>query len=216
MAKIPNWSDDYWLLLLQLYLSKPVGIKPMYSKALVDLAVELHIHPKLLFNKQCQIATLQTPRIERIWERYGRSPQRLARAARLLREMKVYGNADMFYEGVELNESFEKDFKPVEPGSPWSPVALILVLDLYFRLTPNTMVTETPEVQELAALLKVKAVDVVEVMDIFQRLDPYLNRRDVMLSGLVGPCSDVWRRYGNADVDKLVAYANELKVYFEN
>lgn len=215
MTKTSNWSDDYWLLLLQLYLRKPVGVKPMYSRALVDLSLELHIHPKVLFNKQCQIATLQTPRIERIWERYANNPRRLKRAVSLLRQMAGYGNAELFYDGVEVNESFEKDFKPVEPGSPWTPVALVMVLDLYFRLTPNTMVTETPEVQELARLLKVKAVDVVEVMDIYQRLDPYLNRRDVMFNSLLGPCSDVWRRYGNSDVDRLAAYARELKDFFE-
>ena len=29
MAKIANWSDDYWLLLLQAYLQKPEGVKPV-------------------------------------------------------------------------------------------------------------------------------------------------------------------------------------------
>jgi len=53
------------------------------------------------------------------------------------------------------------------------------------------------------------------VMDIYQRLDPYLNRRDVMFNSLLGPCSDVWRRYGNSDVDRLAAYARELKDFFE-
>ena len=68
MTKTSNWSDDYWLLLLQLYLRKPVGMKPLYSRSMVDLALELHIHPRVLFNKMCQIATLETPRLERIWQ----------------------------------------------------------------------------------------------------------------------------------------------------
>ena len=88
MGKSSNWSDDYWLLLLQLYLRKPVGVKPVYSRAMVGLAMELHIHPQVLFGKLCQIATLQTPRIERIWECYSDNPRRLNRAVRLLREMK--------------------------------------------------------------------------------------------------------------------------------
>ena len=212
--KSSNWSDDYWLLLLQLYLRKPVGVKPVYSRAMVGLAMELHIHPQVLFGKLCQIATLQTPRIERIWERYGDNPRRLNRAVRLLREMKGYGHADEFYEGVEVNESFEKDFKPVADDSTWTPVALILVLDLYFRLTPNTMVPETPEIQELSRLLKVRAADVVEVMDIYQHIDPYLNRRDVLFNSLLGPCSEVWRRYGNSDTERLAALADELKEYY--
>lgn len=214
MGKSSNWSDDYWLLLLQLYLRKPVGVKPVYSRAMVGLAMELHIHPQVLFGKLCQIATLQTPRIERIWERYSDNPRRLNRAVRLLREMKGYGHADEFYEGVEVNESFEKDFKPVDDNSPWTPVALILALDLYFRLTPNTMVPETPEIQELARLLKVRIADLVEVMDIYQHLDPYLNRRDVLFNSLLGPCSEVWRRYGNSDTERLAALADELKEYY--
>ena len=149
MARTSNWSDDYWLLLLQLYLRKPVGIKPMYSRAMVELAMELHIAPQILFSRMGQLAALQTPRIERIWEQYGDNPRRLSRAVRLLRDMKGYGNADDFYEGVEVNESFEKDFRPVSPDSSWTPVALILILDLYFRLTPQTMVAATPEIQEL-------------------------------------------------------------------
>ncbi len=214
MGKSSNWSDDYWLLLLQLYLRKPVGVKPVYSRAMVGLAMELHIHPQVLFGKLCQIATLETPRIERIWERYGDNPRRLNRAVRLLREMKGYGHADEFYEGVEVNESFEKDFKPVADDSPWTPVALVLVLDLYFRLTPNTMVSETPEIQELSRLLKVRAAEVVEVMDVYQHIDPYLNRRDVLFNSLLGPCSEVWRRYGNSDMERLAALADELKEYY--
>ena len=26
------WQDEYWLLLMQLYLKKPEGVKPLYSK----------------------------------------------------------------------------------------------------------------------------------------------------------------------------------------
>ncbi|MBQ2128350.1 MAG: hypothetical protein II429_04400 [Prevotella sp.] len=214
MTNLTNWNDDYWLLLLQLYLLKPKGLKPMYSKPMVELAMELHIHPKVLFSKMCQLTTLQTPRIERIWQQYGQNPTRLRRAVSLLRQMKGYGDAEAFYEGVEIRESFEKDFKPVAPGSPWTPVSLTLVLDLYFRLTPNTMVTETPEVRELARLLKVRATDVVEVMEIFQRIDPYLNRNDVMFSDLLGPCSEVWHRHGSDDLEQLASYAKELKEYY--
>lgn len=214
MTKTLNWSDDYWLLLLQLYLRKPMGIKPMYSRSVVELAMELHIHPRVLFNRMCQIATLETPRLERIWQQYAENPRRLSRAVSRLRNMKGYGNADEFYEGVELNESFEKDFKPVAPDTTLTPVALILVLDLYFRLTPQTMVTETPEVQEMARLLKVRSAEVVEVLDVYQRLDPYLNRNDVLFNSLLGPCSDIWQRYGNSDLERLAALGKELREFY--
>ncbi len=214
MTKTSNWSDDYWLMLLQLYLAKPVGLKPVYSRPMVDLALELHVHPQVLASRMSQLAAFQTPRIERLWDQYADHPEKLKRVVRLMREMKGYGNATEFYDGVALNESFEKDFKPVAPGSPWTPVALILVLDLYFRLTPQTMVKETPEVQEMARLVKIPVAEVVEVLDIYQHLDPYLNRHDVMLSPMTEPCFDVWHRYGNSDVERLAAYAKELTEYF--
>ena len=215
MAKDSKWQDEYWLLLMQIYLQKPVGIKPMYSRAMVDLSLELHIAPERLFNKMCQIANLETPRVEHIWEVYGNNPRKLARAVRLFREMKGFNNSDAFYDGVELNESFERDFRPLEEDERFTPVMLILILDLYFRLTPQTMVAETPEVQELARLIKLKAADVVEVMEVMQYCDPYLNRRGVIFHPLMIPCQDFWRRFGNTDVEALASYAKQLKDFYE-
>jgi hypothetical protein len=216
MAKNSKWQDEYWLLLMQIYLQKPVGMKPMYCRAMVDLSIELHIAPNLLFNKMCQIANLETPRIEHIWETYGNNPRKLARAVSLWREMNGFNNALEFYEGVEMTESFEKDFKPIAEDEVLTPVMLILILDLYFRLTPITMVPETPEVQELARLMKLKSAQVADVLEVFQHCDPYLNRKDVTFSPLLIPCQQIWRRFGNANTEDLASYANQLKAYFKN
>ena len=215
MAKNSKWQDEYWLLLLQLYLQKPVGIKPMYSRGMVDLSLELHIAPNLLFNKMCQIANLETPRVERFWELYGNNPKKLKRAVNLLREMWGFNNAMELYDGVETNESFEKDFKPIADGTTLTPVALTLILDLYFRLTPITMVPETPEVQELAKLIKQNPEAVVEVLETFMHCDPYLNRKDVVMGDLVLACQQVWRRFGNANPEELASYAEQLKEYYK-
>ena len=215
MAKNTVWHDDYWLLLMQIYLQKPVGLKPLYSRAMVDLGMELHIAPQVLRSKMQQIARLETPRIERIWQTYSQNPRRLSRAVRLLREMKGFGAADNFYEGVEVQETFEKDFRPLAEDARFTPVMLILILDLFFRLTTITMVPETPEVQELARLLKLKPSDVVEVLGIFQLCDPYLNRDELVVSDLLLPCQQVWQRYGNIATEQLEAYATELKEYFK-
>ena len=215
MAKDSKWQDEYWLLLMQIYLQKPVGLKPMYSRQMVDLSLELHIAPERLYNKMCQIANLETPRIEHIWEVYGRNPNKLKRAVSLWREMRGFNNSEAFYDGVELNEGFERDFRPLEEDERFMPVMLILILDLYFRLTPQTMVAETPEIQELARLMNLKASDVAEVMEVFQYCDPYLNRRGVIFHPLLIPCQEIWRRYGNSDVEKLASFAEQLKVYFK-
>jgi hypothetical protein len=215
MAKNTKWSDDYWLLLMQIYLQKPVGIKPMYSRKMVNLSLELHIAPNVLFARMCQIANLETPRIEHIWETYGNNPRKLSRAVKLWREMRGYGTANAFFEGVEVNETFERDFRPIAGKGSMTPVMLILILDLYFRLTPATMVIETPEIQELARLIKVTPLEVVDAMDVFQHCDPYLNRKDVTFSPLLLPCTEIWRRFGNANTEELASYAAQLKEYFK-
>ena len=92
---------------------------------------------------------------------------------------------------------------------------LVIILDLYFRLTPITMVEETPEIREMAKLMKIKDHSVVEVMDAFQVCDPYLNREELMITPLSLPCQDIWDRYGNDNPDRLSALAAQLKDYFQ-
>ena len=216
MAKNTVWQDDYWLLLMQIYLHKPVGVKPLYSREMVDLSVELHIAPQILRSRMQQIATLETPRIERIWRTYADNPRKLTRAVKLLREMKGFGSAGDFFQGVEVQETFEKDFRPLAEDERFTPVMLILILDLYFCLSTITMVEETPEVQELAKLLKLKSSDIVMVLDVFQTCDPYLNREASVDSALLLPCQQIWHRYGNMEPHVLAAYAEELKEYFRS
>jgi len=214
MAKNTVWQDDFWLPVMQLYLKRPVGVKATYCRDAVDLSMELHVAPTALATRMQQIATLSTPRIERIWQTYANNPRRLARAVRLWREMKGFGDASAFYDGVDVTETFERDFRPLEEEPRLTPVILILVLDLYFRLTPITMVAETPEVAELARLVKVTPSLIVDVLDMYQLCDPYLNRNEVSLSPLLQPCQAIWQRFGNDDTEKLAAFAEELKAYY--
>ncbi len=222
MAKIQQWQDDDWLLLMQLYLKKPVGIKPMYSKAAIELCLELHIPPQIVYQKMCAIANLETPRIERIWNEYAQNPRRLSRAVKLLRQMKAFGNDD-FYEGVDIQETFETDFRPIAPDTVITPIMLIIILDLYFRLTPITMVVETPEIQDLSRLLKLPAQDIVDIMHIYQQCDPYLKPhpqplsfREGSLESITSACQAQWRQYGNGDPTALAEYASKLKEYYKN
>ncbi len=222
MAKIQQWQDDDWLLLMQLYLKKPVGIKPMYSKAAIELCLELHIPPQIIYQKMCAIANLETPRIERIWNEYAQNPRRLSRAVKLLRQMKAFGNDD-FYEGVDIQETFETDFRPIAPDTIITPIMLIIILDLYFRLTPITMVVETPEIQDLSRLLKLPAQDIVDIMHIYQQCDPYLkphprplSLREGSLESITSACQAQWRQYGNGDPTALAEYASKLKEYYKN
>ena len=49
MANNTLWSDDYWLLLIQLYQKKPVGVKSEFSHPVVELGIELHIPPRTIY-----------------------------------------------------------------------------------------------------------------------------------------------------------------------
>lgn len=214
MAKHPLWKDEYWLLLIQLYQKKPMGVKPLYSKGMVDLSLELHITPEYLHEQMFKLR-LVTPHVKRLWNKYGDNPRKLAHDIHLLKKMDGYGNAAQFYEGVEVKESFEHDWEPIEAEPSLTPVKLIIILDLYFQLTPITMVPETPEIIDLAKLLKTTPKVIVEAMNVFQFCDPYLNREDMFVSKLLSACSDIWQRYGNGNPDKLYKLANELKEYFK-
>jgi len=200
---------------MQLYLRKPVGVKPLYNRLLVDLSLELHIAPSLLHARMEQIARLDTPRIERLWQEYSRNPKRLTRAVRLLRSMIGFNSGGDFYDGVEVEETFERDFRPLAEDERLTPVMLTLILNLYFQLTPVTMVAETPEVQELARLMKIPVQLVVVVLEVFQQCDPYLSRRGVTDSPLLSPCRQIWQRYGNGEPQQLALMAEQLKEYFK-
>ena len=213
MAKHPLWKDEYWLLLMQLYQKKPMGVKPLYSKSMVDLSLELHIAPEFLHGQMFKLR-LVTPPIQRLWDKYGDNPKLLSHDIRLLKKMEGYGNAASFYEGVEIKESFEHDWEPLPEEPSLTPVKLIIILDLYFQLTPITMVAHTPEIIELAKLIKTTPTIIVEAMNVFQFCDPYLNREDMMISPLLDACNDIWQRYGNGNPDRLYKLANELKEYF--
>ena len=212
MAKNALWSDEYWLLLMRLYLRKPEGVKPMYSKEMVKLALELHIPPQFLYEQMFRLRQLDTPRLERLWETYSKNPNKLARGIKKLRQMK--GWRDELFDGVEIIESWELDFKPLPVHTGIMPITLIIILDHYFRLTPITRVKDTPEIQDLAKLLKLKPELIVEIMEIFQLCDPYLNKDMMIVDDLLHPCQQIWKRYGNDNPQKLDAYAAQLKEYF--
>lgn len=199
---------------MQLYQQKPMGVKPLYSKGMVKLALELHIQPEYLHEQMFKLRMV-TPHITRLWDKYADNPKKLDRDIKQFRKMQGYGNAQSFYEGVEIKESFEHDWEPIAAEPSLTPVKLIIILDLYFQLTPITMVEDTPEIIDLAKLFKTAPKTIVEVMNVFQACDPYLNKKGDNTSRLFSACSDIWQRYGNGNPDKLYKLANDLKEYFK-
>ena len=210
-----KWNDEYWLLLMQIYIKKPAGVKPIYSRDMVNLALELHLPPKYLYRKMFSLRSLETPRLERLWNTYAKSPRKLAKGVNLLRRMHGFNNADLFYEGVEVNESFETDFKPLPECPQLTPMMLVIILDLYFRLTPNTMVETTPEIIAMAKKMRITPQLIVDAMITYQHCDPYLRKKEVADQPLSRPCKAIWQRYGNNDPSELASYAAQLIEYFK-
>ena len=215
----PLWSDDYWILVLQLYMRKPVGMKPMYSRAAVELCIELHIPPAFVYARMYALRRLEAPSLRRLWSKYSQNPRRLAHDARTVRRMKGFGCGNLFYEGVETRESFERDFLPIAGNEALKPVMLIISLNLYFRLMPQTMVADTPEVRQTARMMKISAEDEVYILAMFRRLDPFLNGGDTEPkagSELMKACLDVWQRFGNGNPEELSATAALMRDYFKS
>ena len=212
MANHPLWSDDYWLPLMQLYQKKPVGVKSEYSHPVVELGIELHIPPKTLYEQMRVLEQHNTPSLQRLWDNYANNPRRLTRDVKRLRQMTGFGDSGLFYEGVEITQPFEHDYRPVDPQSDITPAMLVIILNLYFTLTPNTMVSETPEVLEMASTLGIKPEEIVNILDIYQTFDPILKRQPLDSSPLVDEAHRTWQSYYNQpemlhdSADKLIEY----------
>ena len=209
-----KWNDEYWLMLMEVFLKKPIGLKPMYSHDMINLALELHFPPQYLYKKMFRLRQLDTPLIERLWGKYSRNPKLLAKEVNLLRQMNGFNNAEAFYEGVDVTETFEADFKPLPEHNDITPVMLIMALDLYFRLTPNTMVPETPEIVALAKRMGITPHRITEIMDAYMFCDPYLTNKGHADNALLAPCKEIWNKYGNGDPSQLASLAAQLNEYF--
>lgn len=219
MARL--WQDDYWLLLLQLYLKAPQGVKPLYSHALIDVALRTHLKPQYIYRKLFRLRRIDTPLLQELWNRYAEKPTRLKAVVKKLQMMDGFGNAEEFYDGVEATREWERDFKPVSAEEAArgkdavTPVKLIAILNLYYQLVPATMVADTPEVAALAKQLHMSAKEVADIMTVYQACDPFLSEDEGCKSPLYEPCRIIWRRFGNDDPEKLAALAAQLTDYWK-
>lgn len=219
-----DWNEEYWPLVIQLYEKKPQGIKPMYGYDTVKLAVELHIQPKVIYEKMFEIRQPSRPSLRQLIDSLAGNHKKLNRRCRQLRSLQGMGNADEFFDGVDVNETFETDFKPVNAPTAlitrrplYTPAMLIMILDLYFRLVPQTMVTETPEVKETATLLGITPQDVCDILDIYTYCDPFMKHDDSLIDPMLPPCMRVWKRFctaDNADITTLSNLAQQMKAYW--
>lgn len=208
-----KWNDEYWPLLVKLYKKKPEGVKPVYSRPLVELALTLHINPRDLHRQMLSLRNPSSPFVIELMERYS-SASKLNKAVKATMQSIGFGTAGEFYEGVEINEEpWENDFRPLKEDASLTPLHLILILNLYFQLTPTTMVRDTEEIQDLARLLKVSVDTVLRVMEIYLFCDPDMPGDDFIFDDLMDPACEIWNRYGS-NPEPLAAQAAEMIQYF--
>ena len=208
------WNNEYWPLLIQAYLAKPEGIKSQWSRTAVDLAMELHLRPTDITDRLKTIDAHNSAPVERLLQHYKAHPRRLLRDTERLRHMSGFGDMAAFYDGVSTaTHKFEALYRPVG-GTPFTPAMLTILLDLYFRLTPNTMVDETPEIIELAKLTHIPTQLIVDVLQCFLACDPYLNFVPNMDNNLLAPCGAIWNEYGSLQPQQLEGIAAQMKFYF--
>ena len=199
---------------MQLYQKKPVGVKSEYSHPVVELGIELHIPPKTLHEQMRVLEQHDTPSLQRLWDNYADNTRRLARDVKRLRQMTGFGDSGLFYEGVDMAQSFERNYRPIDQQTDITPVMLVIILNLYFTLTPNTMVSETPEVLEMASVLGIKPEQIVNVLDVYQTFDPILKRQPLDSSPLVDEAQSTWHEYYNQP-ELLQENAEKLIEYFK-
>lgn len=202
-------------------MDKPAGIKAMFSRKTVALAMELHIHPAIIYKKMFMIRQPQTPTLRHLTSRLMNNPRRLKKTCRQLREIMNMGKGSTFYDDVEVRETFELDFRPVNAPTAqimrrplFTPAMLIIILDLYFRLIPSTMVTETPDVRDTADLLGIEPENIVDILEIYQYCDPFMKHGESLIDPMLPPCHKVWERFKGKEPSLLSSTAKQLMEYY--
>ena len=216
MIESPSWNDEYLLFLMQLYLKSPIGIKPLYSKSLVNLSLELHIEPQTILKKLQEFAENKdkTPSLKLLWDTYSKDEKKLDETISQIRKMRGFGKPDKFYKNVQTVSSFESQFLPIEGYKNISPVMLIMVLYVYPTILPTAMEETTPEIVELSKTIDLKPRSVLKIMKTFLMCDPIMNREKDENDTLYQACLEVWREYANDTPDKIKKKVEELKDYF--
>ncbi len=217
MIESPSWNNEYLLFLMQLYLESPVGLKPLYSRSLVNLSLELHIEPQTILKKMQEFEENKenTPSLKHLWNTYSNNPKKLNDAVCKIRKMRGFGKAEKFYKDVKTIQSFENMFLPIEGYKNILPVMLVMVLKVYPTIMPTAMEENTPEIVDLSKQLGISKKNVLLIMQTFLACDPIMNREKDENDSLYKACSEVWREYANDSPEKLNKRVEELKEYFE-
>ncbi|WP_106485218.1 hypothetical protein [Bacteroides sp. Marseille-P3684] len=187
-----QWSKEESLLVLDLYLSKPVGMKSVTDETLVDRAQLLgrtpdafcrrmmqfqQWYPVLPFDAGEDVFGDDNPAV---WSIYFGQPKLAHReAAALLKDFCI--------------------------GT--------LVLNLYFQLIISTMNEKVPEVMALARQVKRPAKEIVALLHVYAALDPFVKDHPADDLAIPSVYRQLWSRYAD-DMDKLSRVAKYVEGHY--
>lgn len=190
--KAEQWTQEESVLVLDLYMSKPAGLKPVTNESLTHLAQLLGRTPEAVFR-----------RMQKFQQWYPVLPFGM--------------NEEIFQdENPAIWSEYFNQPKKVHSEAPaildeWC--AETLVLNLYFQLIISTMNEKVPEVVELSKLVKRPAKEIVEMLYAYAALDPFLKTPQPSELAISPICHHLWNRYAD-DMDKLSHVAKYIESHY--
>lgn len=190
--KAEQWTKDESILVLDLYMEKPKGMKNVECEKVICLAQLLGRTPESLCRRMQKFQQwypvlpfdttddLYVDEDPAIWNEYFLCPQKAHQEAPAI--------LDEFCAGT-------------------------LVLNLYFQLIINTMSEKSPEVNEVAKLTKRSAASIVNMLYGYASMDPFLKESPTPNQPLSSICTQLWTRYAD-DMDQLSRVAKYIESHY--
>ncbi len=187
-----QWTTEEAILVLDLYMSKPKGMRPATDEQLVNLAQLLgrtpeslcrrmqkfqQWYPVLPFDVTEPIYNDENPAI---WNEYFAQPRKAHKEAPSILEEFCIGT---------------------------------LVLNLYFQLIISTMNEKVPEVVELGKLVKRPAKAIAGMLLSYASLDPFMKDGPAVDLPASSVQRQLWNRYAD-DMDKLSHVAKYIESHY--
>ncbi len=188
-----QWTTEEAILVLELYMSKPKGMKSATDKNLVNLAQLL-----------------------------GRTPESLCRRMQKFQQwypVLPFDTEESIYNGENpaiWNDYFAQPCKAHKEAPAILEEFCIgtLVLNLYFQLIISTMNEKVLEVIELSKLVKRPAKNIANMLLAYASLDPFIKKDALVTNMPMSPIQQqLWNRYAN-DMDKLSHVAKYIESHY--
>ncbi len=190
--KTEQWTKEESILVLNLYQSKPKGMKPTTNADMVHLAQMLGRTPEALYRRMLKF---------RQW--YPVLPFTSDIPIYIEEDPSVW--SDYFYDSKKTRTEAADILLEISRAT--------LILNLYFGLIINTMDEKVPEVVDMAKKVKSTAAEVVNMLHAYASLDPF-NKKNVNTDIHVpNVCHFLWERYAD-DMDGLSRVAKYIETHY--